>query len=210
MHLGIYTYRHLFIPLDHSVQLQTFNSLQKDLQSFITPKNDQILPFLSLVNALLHLAVSTCKAAIQTSEPLQDLGEKENIPPRKSLEHQCRFIKTCKSPGRKKWKCTKINFKTVVSITNYVNTTIHRCADNEEKAKIIDKLENDLNEVLICTLKHTYVQLYIYQVLHNTYKEQPLASTKSIMFKNVHKHQENVGDVAISLGKSFYHFAFAC
>ena len=79
------------------------------------------MPCLSHVNALLHQAVSTCKAAMQTSQPLQDLGEKENIPPRKSLEHQWRFMKTCKSPGRKKnGNVLRYAITTVVDVTNYI------------------------------------------------------------------------------------------
>ena len=91
--------------LDESVQFQTFNQLQKELQSFISTDKSQIIPYLSHINALMHQAVSTCKAALKTSEPPQEFGEKENIPPRKSLEHQWRFMKTFKSPGRKKEMC---------------------------------------------------------------------------------------------------------
>lgn len=90
-----------FIPLDNSIQLQTFSAL-KDLQSFVDNSRNQVIPYLNHINTLLQQAVSTCKAAVQTSEQLQDLGEKENIPPQKSLEHQWRFMKTCKSPSRKK------------------------------------------------------------------------------------------------------------
>ena len=104
MHLGG-TYVHALTRCaftDHSVKLQTFNMLQKELQSFINTNKNQTMPYLSHINALMHQAISTCKAAVQISEPLQELGEKENIPPRKSLEHQWRFMKTCKSPGRKR------------------------------------------------------------------------------------------------------------
>ena len=87
-YVGMYTYGHTFVSLNHSVQLQTFNSLQKDLPSFINTNNNQTLPYLNHINALLHQAVSTCKAAMKTSKPVQELGEKENIPPKKSLEHQ--------------------------------------------------------------------------------------------------------------------------
>ena len=38
-YVGMYTYGHTFVSLDHSVQLQTFNSLQKDLPSFINTNN---------------------------------------------------------------------------------------------------------------------------------------------------------------------------
>ena len=108
-----------FVYLDHSIQLQTFNLLQKELQSFINTDNNKTLPYLNHINALLHQAVSTCKAAMETSEPVEELGEKENIPPRKLLEHQWRFTKTCKSPGRKKnGNVLRYGITTVTGMTN--------------------------------------------------------------------------------------------
>ena len=102
----MYNYsQHLHSPallLDHSIQLQTFNTLQKDLQSYINSNNNQIMPYLDHVNALLHQAVATCKAAIQVSKLPELLVKKENMPPGKSLDHQWRFVKTTKTPGRKR------------------------------------------------------------------------------------------------------------
>ena len=88
--------------LDHSIQLQTFNILQKDLQSQINTNDNQIMPYLDHVNALLHQAVATCKAATQVFKLPEPLVKKENMPPGKSLDHQWRFVKTTKTPGRKK------------------------------------------------------------------------------------------------------------
>lgn len=88
--------------LDSSLQLQTFNALQKDLQLHITTNNNHVIPYLDHINALLHQAVATCKAATQVSKPVDLLTKKEKIPPGKSVEHQWRFKKTVKSPGRKK------------------------------------------------------------------------------------------------------------
>ena len=88
--------------LDHSIQLQTFNTLQKDLQSQINTNDNQIMPYLDHVNALLHQAVATCKAATQVFKLPEPLVKKENMPPGKSLDHQWRFVKTTKTPGRKK------------------------------------------------------------------------------------------------------------
>ena len=88
--------------LDHSIQLQTYNTLQKDLQSHINANNNQIMPYIDHVNALLHQAVATCKAAVQVSKLPEPLVKKENMPPGKSLDHQWKFVKTIKTPGRKK------------------------------------------------------------------------------------------------------------
>ena len=88
--------------LDHSIQLQTFNTLQKALQSHINAKNHQIMPYLDHVNALLHQAVATCKAAVQVPKLPEPLVKKENMPPGKSLDHQWKLVKTTKTPGIKK------------------------------------------------------------------------------------------------------------
>ena len=60
-------------------------------------------------------------------EAVQELGEKENTPPR--------------------MKCTKVCYHNS-SVQQIKTPQLHRHADNEEKAKIIDKLENNLKEVL--------------------------------------------------------------
>ena len=90
------------LTLDYSIQLQTFNILQKDLQSHINTNEDQLMPYLDHVNALLHQAVATCKAATQVSMPPEPLVKKETIPAGKLPSHQWRFVKTTKTPGRKK------------------------------------------------------------------------------------------------------------
>lgn len=68
----------------------------------MTPENIQVLPFLEHVNSMLHQALVACKAAVNPSIVGQLFVQKENIAPGKSIEHQWRFKKTCKSPGRKK------------------------------------------------------------------------------------------------------------
>lgn len=76
------------------------------------------MPYLDHVNALLHQALATCKAAVQVSKPPEPLVKKENMPPGKSLDHQWRFVKTAKTPGRKRngnilrysYYCTKIKY----------------------------------------------------------------------------------------------------
>ena len=90
------------IIIDHSIQLQTFNTLQQDLQSHINSNSNQILPYLNCINVLLHQAVATCKAAALVSKPPETLNKKEIMPPGKSRERQWRFVKTTKPPGRKK------------------------------------------------------------------------------------------------------------
>ena len=87
---------------DYSIQFQTFNTLQKDLQSYVNTTNSKLLPHLDHINALLHQAISTCIAATKVTKPPEPIRKKENLPPGKCLEHQWRFIKTTKLPGRKR------------------------------------------------------------------------------------------------------------
>ena len=53
---------------------------------------------------------------------------------------------------KEEWKCTKVCNHNSNAYDKPKIHQLHRHADNEEKAKIIDKLENDLNEVLTCTV----------------------------------------------------------
>ena len=76
----------------------------------VTSQKEQLKPYLSHINSLLTNAILKCKAAIgkapikpiSTPEPFSD---KENIAPGKKSEHQWRFEKTTKKPGRKESKC---------------------------------------------------------------------------------------------------------
>ena len=56
------------------------------------------------MNALLHRAVVVCKAAgkVGPPTPAEALVKTEDIAPGKNCEHQWRFKKTVRSPGRKK------------------------------------------------------------------------------------------------------------
>ena len=91
-----------FSFLDYSIQLQTFNSLQKDLQSYVNTSTSKILPHLDHIIALLHQAIATCIAATKVTKPPEPIDKKENLPPGKCLERQWRFVKTTKLPGRKR------------------------------------------------------------------------------------------------------------
>ena len=93
---------YVFLFVDYSIKLQTFNTLQKDLQSYVTSTNNEILPHLDHINALLQQAIATCIAATKVTKPPDPIEKKESLPPGKCLERQWRFIKTTKSPGRKK------------------------------------------------------------------------------------------------------------
>lgn len=80
--------------------MKTFNALILELQKRVNSDNPDILDH---VNALLHNAVLACKTA---STAVSCIGEssqkKEHINPGQNMEHQWRFVKTTKSPGRKK------------------------------------------------------------------------------------------------------------
>ena len=89
---------------DHSIQLNTFTHMMKELQSVVTPENTAVLPFLKHVNSLLHNAILTCKAALSQNECATESfkNEAENIAPGKKPDHQWRFKPTSKPPGRKR------------------------------------------------------------------------------------------------------------
>ena len=90
--------------IDHTIQLNTFNDLIRQLQMQVTPQNAAVLPYIEHINALLQKAVVTCKAAKKTEPPSsqQVLLNKEFIAPGKNSDHQWRFKQTSKTPGRKR------------------------------------------------------------------------------------------------------------
>ena len=94
---------HLY-STDYTIQLNTFNCHLRELQAHVTSSNHSVLPVLSHVNALLHRAVFICKAAGKVSPPTpgEALVKTEDIAPGKNSDHQWRFKKTAKSPGRKR------------------------------------------------------------------------------------------------------------
>ena len=86
------------------MQLKMFSTLLHELESHVTPANDKVLPYLAHINALLHQALATCKAASNGDSLLavEPLVTKDVIPSGKSFEHQWRFRKTVKPPGKRK------------------------------------------------------------------------------------------------------------
>jgi len=75
----------------------------------------------------LHQAAATCKAAGQVSKPPEPLSKKEIMPPGKSLEHQWRFVKTTKLPGRKKNGNVLRYIYTYVHILYIITLNIKAC-----------------------------------------------------------------------------------
>ena len=67
----------------------------------VTIDNTSVHSSLPHINSLLHNAVLTCTAAMSTDTPVQPF-KSEKIAPNKKMEHQWRFLKTTKTPGRKK------------------------------------------------------------------------------------------------------------
>lgn len=87
---------------DSTIQLNSFHSLVRELQTTVTPHNDTVLQYLPHINALLERAVSVCKAAATTNTTTQPLEKQETIHPGQTKELQWRFKQTAKSPGRKR------------------------------------------------------------------------------------------------------------
>ena len=90
--------------LDHTMQLKMFSTSLHELQSHVTTANDKVLPYLAHINALLHQALATCKAASKSDSLLavSPLVTKDVIPSGKSIQHQWRFKKSVKPPGKRK------------------------------------------------------------------------------------------------------------
>lgn len=95
----------MFYFTDFTLQLNSFQSLIRDLQSSVTYDNAPVLEFLPHVNALLERAVSVCRAAMNMETidaGAQPLMKKENLAPGEMKELQWRFRATAKTPGRKR------------------------------------------------------------------------------------------------------------
>ena len=93
----------IFDNVDGTVQLNSFQSLSREIQTTVTPQNDTVLQFLPHINALLERAVSVCKAAATTTNAtIQPLEKQETIHPGQTGELQWCFKQRAKSPGKKR------------------------------------------------------------------------------------------------------------
>ena len=92
-----------FVHVDHTLQLNSFERLMRELQTSVTHDNAAVFQYLPHINALLERALSVCRAAKDTDiTGTLPLERKENIAPGERKELQWRFQKTTKPPGRKK------------------------------------------------------------------------------------------------------------
>lgn len=109
MHCIIVDY--VSISTDCDVQLHATQKLLEELGAMVILHKNEVKPYLNHINSFLTNAILKCKAAIveiptkptTTSKPFSN---KEDIAPGKKPEHQWRFQKTAKTPGRKKSECT--------------------------------------------------------------------------------------------------------
>ena len=90
---------HICCHADSATKLKTFNSLILELQRQVPTEDPSVLDH---INALLHNAVLSCKAAKATTATATTFETKEKINPGQKMELQWRFTKTTRSPGRKK------------------------------------------------------------------------------------------------------------
>lgn len=141
---------------DHTIQLNTFGSHLRELQLHVTPSNTPVLHVLGHINALLQRAVVVCKAAtkVETPTTMSDhtLVKKDEIAPGQNSEHQWRFKKTVKSPGRKKSGIVlryEIILYTLRSLLLVRLIEDYHCRRPtvEEKAVILQKREGKQDEV---------------------------------------------------------------
>ena len=91
-----------FITLDPTLNLETFNSLICELQEAVTPENKNIHHLLLHINSLLQQAVLNIRAVASSQVQPAMSFDGEKTAPGKNLEHQWRFHKTTRDPGRKK------------------------------------------------------------------------------------------------------------
>lgn len=89
----------------------------------VTLDNTSVHSFLPHINSLLHNAVLTCTSAMSTDTLVQQF-QSDKIAPNKKMEHQWRFQKTTKPPGRKKKGLILRSAHKVMRIKNNVLNSI--------------------------------------------------------------------------------------
>lgn len=101
MYTNVAYYNDTLLYVDHEIQLATTKAYLLELERHVFHHGSLITPYLCQINAHLHNALLVCKAA-QSDAESPSFTNKEHIPPRKNMEHQWRFTKTTKTPGRKR------------------------------------------------------------------------------------------------------------
>ena len=98
-------YNHIHtVDSEDYVQLRKTQNLLKEINENVTQHAHQLVPYFQHINSLLTNVLLKCKLAVseQTCPDIADFSNKQKIPPGKCNEHQPRFKKTTKTPGRKK------------------------------------------------------------------------------------------------------------
>ena len=67
----------LIFPTDHKVQIRSTQTFMFELEQHVSENESLIGPYLTLINAHLNNAVSTCRAALSSTEcqPLPQEGQ---------------------------------------------------------------------------------------------------------------------------------------
>ena len=94
----------LSLECDSDVQLRKTQALLKEIGESVTKHSHQLAPYFAHINSMLTSVFLKCKLAgsEETSPDIADFSNKQYVPPGKCNEHQWRFEKTSKTPGRKK------------------------------------------------------------------------------------------------------------
>ena len=93
-----------------AVQLRTTRALLQEIGERVAKDTQKLLPYLQHINSLLTNALLKCKVVDDDENacntPTKPFLNKQYIAPGKCPEHQWKFQKTTKTPGRKKAVCT--------------------------------------------------------------------------------------------------------
>lgn len=86
------------------MQLRKTRALLKEIDESVAKYGHQLAPYFAHINSMLTNVLLKCKLAgcKETNSDISDFANKQYVPPGKCSEHQWRFEKTSKTPGRKK------------------------------------------------------------------------------------------------------------
>ena len=86
------------------MQLRKTQALLKEIDESVTKYSHQLAPYFAHINSMLTSVLLKYKlvGSEETSPDISDFSNKQYVAPGKCTEHQWRFEKTSRTPGRKK------------------------------------------------------------------------------------------------------------
>ena len=94
----------LQLDCDNEVQLRKTKALLKEIDESVTKHSHQLAPYCAHIKSMLTNVLLKCKlvGTEETTPDISDFSNKQYVAPGKCSEHQWRFEKTSRTPGRKK------------------------------------------------------------------------------------------------------------